>query len=192
MLANESLASTMFSVALTMQPPDMFSIMSLVRLDCYVSWDVRCSYQHIPVRAFLPPDSSLDRSKFRSHTDYDLVHHLPHADLIMVLGANGQAIKQGSYTELRDHADNLSEMHGIKLTRTDETERIDELESPSNYTADSISAPSPDVHRQTTDLAVYKYYFSALGWFRIVALLLFLITEAGISAFRCELQLYPP
>ncbi|KAJ5285483.1 ABC transporter [Penicillium chrysogenum] len=112
------------------------------------------------------------------------MHHLPQADLIMVLGANGQAIKQGSYTGLRDHADNLSEMHGIKLTRTDETERIDELESPSNYTADSMSAPSPDVHRQTTDLAVYKYYFSALGWFRIVALLLFLITEAGISAFR--------
>ncbi|PKY09063.1 putative ABC transporter [Aspergillus campestris IBT 28561] len=112
------------------------------------------------------------------------IHHLPQADLIMVLGENGQVIKQCSYTELRDHAHNLTERHGIKLTPTAKTEQIDDLENPSNDTTESISAPSPGVHRQTTDLAVYKYYFSALGWFRIAALLLFLMTDAGINAFR--------
>ncbi|CAG8893204.1 unnamed protein product [Penicillium egyptiacum] len=112
------------------------------------------------------------------------IHHLPQADLIMVLGTNGQVVKQGTYTELRDDADDLTQIHGIRLTQTDEEKRIDELAKPSNHTADSTSAPSPDAHRQTTDLTVYKYYFSALGWFRIAALLFFLVTEAGISAFR--------
>lgn len=81
-------------------------------------------------------------------------------------------------------------MHGIQLRQTDEADRIDELANPSNETADPISAPATKANRQTTDLAVYKYYFSALGWVRISALLLFLITEAGMSGFRCKLQLY--
>ncbi|OQE14835.1 hypothetical protein PENFLA_c035G01769 [Penicillium flavigenum] len=112
------------------------------------------------------------------------IRHLPQADLIMVLGANGQVVKQGSYAELRENADGLTEMHGIKHTQTDEAEKIDELAKPSNQTTDSISPPSTEVQRQTTDLAVYKYYLSALGWSRVAALLLFLITEASISAFR--------
>ncbi|KAF4768608.1 hypothetical protein HAV15_002643 [Penicillium sp. str.  len=103
---------------------------------------------------------------------------------ILVLGENGRVVKQGSYTEIRDNADDLTQMHGIQLRQTDEADRIDELANPSNETADPISAPATKANRQTTDLAVYKYYFSALGWVRISALLLFLITEAGMSGFR--------
>ncbi|KAJ5876727.1 hypothetical protein N7455_000192 [Penicillium solitum] len=103
---------------------------------------------------------------------------------LLVLGENGRVVKQGSYTEIRDNADDLTQMHGIQLRQTDEADRIDELANPSNETADPISAPATKANRQTTDLAVYKYYFSALGWVRISALLLFLITEAGMSGFR--------
>ncbi|KAJ5447698.1 hypothetical protein N7445_002519 [Penicillium cf. griseofulvum] len=64
------------------------------------------------------------------------------------------------------------------------TEGSDEVAEPSDHITVSVSTPSTDARRPTTDLAVYKYYFSALGWFRISALLLFLVTEAGMSGFR--------
>jgi len=105
----------------------------------------------------------------------------------MVLGADGQLVKQGSFTELRDNTDNFTHMNGIQLRQTDEVEKLDELPELLNHPAESISASSADGQRQTTNLAVYKYYFSALGWLRISALLLFLITEAGMGGFRCKL-----
>jgi hypothetical protein len=172
-----------------MQPLDMSSIMYLVRLDCYVSWAVWSSWQLTLVCASRLPDSSLSRPKLSSHTDHALVHHLSQADLIMVLGEDGRVVNQGRFTELRDKIDDLTHIAGIQLTQTDEAERGDELPELPNKTAESIHAPSTDGQRQETDLAVYKYYFSALGWLRISALLLFLITEAGMSGLRCELRL---
>ncbi|KAJ5554087.1 hypothetical protein N7513_004046 [Penicillium frequentans] len=112
------------------------------------------------------------------------VHYLPQADLILVLGEDGRVAKQGRFTELREEIDDLVHIEGMQLRQNDDAEGIDELPELLNQTAESIHAPSADVKRPMTDLAVYKYYFSALGWLRISALLFFLITEAGMSGFR--------
>ncbi|KAJ5987224.1 hypothetical protein N7451_011589 [Penicillium sp. IBT 35674x] len=128
--------------------------------------------------------SLFGRSKTPSYTHFVPVHHLPQADLILVLGEDGQVSKQGRFTELREEIDDLVHIEGMQLRQNDDAERIDELPKPLNQTAESIHTPSADVKRPMTDLSVYKYYFSALGWLRISALLLFLITEAGISGFR--------
>ncbi|KAJ5440641.1 hypothetical protein N7491_003047 [Penicillium cf. griseofulvum] len=102
------------------------------------------------------------------------VHHLPQADLIIVLRKNGQVVKQGSYTE---------------IVQIDQSEGSDKVAEPSDHITVSVSTPSTDAHRPTIDLAIYKYYFSTLGWFRISALLLFLVTKAGMSGFRYKLEL---
>ncbi|KAF3389371.1 Multidrug resistance-associated protein 1 [Penicillium rolfsii] len=112
------------------------------------------------------------------------VHHLPQADLIIVLGKMGQIVKQGSYLEIHDETDGFTQGNRIQLTQTNEVKPSDELETPVNHTTDPCNSASTDSDRQTTDLAIYKYYFSALGWVRISALLLFLITDAGMSGFR--------
>jgi ATP-binding cassette subfamily C (CFTR/MRP) protein 1 len=138
------------------------------------------------VCAFRISDIRLD-DQFKPHTNYIPVHHLPQADLIMILGENGEIVKHGSYIELRENAGYLPQVHEVQRTETDEAEKSDELANYPIHTADSIIAPSTDGRRQTTNLAVYNYYFASLGWLRISALLLFLCTEAGISAFRCEL-----
>ncbi|CAG8303457.1 unnamed protein product [Penicillium salamii] len=117
-----------------------------------------------------------------SHT----IHHLSQADLVMILGENGQVLKQGSYAEIRDGTDNLVQIHGVQSLQPDhdEMENIDDLAVPSDDLADPTSPLITDGKRQTTDLAVYKYYFSVLGWARIAALILFLVSESGISGFR--------
>lgn len=127
----------------------------------------------------------------RSHADYIPVNHLPQADLILVLGDNGQVVKQGSYAQLRDNAEGFIQIHDdIQLTQTEGSdENGNGLAEPPNPIANSFSAPcSTDSNRKTTDLAVYKYYFSALGWLRVSALLLFLAADAGLSGSRCKLD----
>ncbi|GFF44547.1 hypothetical protein IFM46972_07580 [Aspergillus udagawae] len=111
---------------------------------------------------------------------------LPQADLIMVLGDNGQVIKRGSYAQLRDDIDGFIRVNDTQLTQADEPEEGDNPTdvSPTAISNNANACPSKDGSRQTTELAVYKYYFSALGWSRIAAWLLFLITEAGMSGFR--------
>ncbi|GIJ97989.1 hypothetical protein Aspvir_000097 [Aspergillus viridinutans] len=111
---------------------------------------------------------------------------LPQADLIMVLGDNGQVIKRGSYAQLRDDIDGFIHVNDTQPTQADEPEEGDKPTdvSPTPTSDNSNACPSEDGSRQTTELAVYKYYFSALGWSRIAAWLLFLITEAGMSGFR--------
>jgi hypothetical protein len=48
-----------------------------------------------------------------------------------------------------------------------------------------VSTPaSTDEHRQTTDIAVYKYYFSAMGWFRVLVLVFLLVVDGGIGGLR--------
>jgi ATP-binding cassette subfamily C (CFTR/MRP) protein 1 len=107
--------------------------------------------------------------------------------LIIVFGDNGQVLKQGSFAELRNNADDFTQIGEVQIAQTDQLERRDELVELHGHIADSICASSTDIQRQTTDLAVYKYYFSALGWFRVFVLLLLLISDAGMSGFRCKL-----
>lgn len=95
------------------------------------------------------------------------------ADLILVLGEDGQIAKQGTFTELREDIDDLVHIEGMQLMQTNDVESNDELIELPNQTAEPNHAPSTDFQRQITDLAVYKYYFSALGWLRISALLCF-------------------
>jgi hypothetical protein len=112
---------------------------------------------------------------------------LPQADLIIVLGADGQIVKQGSFNELRDNSGDFTHIGRGQILQTDEAENVEEVPDLPNQPAESIKGSSADDQRQTMDFAVYKYYFSALGWLRISAFLLFLITEAGLGGFRCKL-----
>ncbi|KAJ6175652.1 hypothetical protein N7485_002566 [Penicillium canescens] len=116
-------------------------------------------------------------------------HHLPQADLIMVLGDNGQVAKQGSYAQLRDNIDGFVQMNDTQSAPAEEakgsgkhTDVLADLPTPTQNTF-SVSS-SKNGSRKTTDFAVYKYYFSALGWSRIATLVLFIVTEAGMSGFR--------
>ena len=110
----------------------------------------------------------------------------------MVLGDNGQVAKQGSYAQLRDNIDGFVQMNDTQSTPAEEAKGSDKhtdvLADPPTPAQDTSSvSSSKNGSRKTTDLAVYKYYFSALGWSRITALILFIVTEAGMSGFRCKL-----
>ncbi|KAK6823394.1 hypothetical protein RU639_006092 [Aspergillus parasiticus] len=117
------------------------------------------------------------------------VHHLPQADLIIVLGDDGQVLEQGSYTQLRSHVGGYIHKLGVQPRQTSELAQTIDISSrqhqSQNIPAGSLRAFSNiDGSRQANDLAVYKYYFSSLGGLRVSMLLLFLIVNAGIDGFR--------
>ncbi|KAJ5218037.1 uncharacterized protein N7498_000136 [Penicillium cinerascens] len=112
--------------------------------------------------------------------------YMPQADLIMVFGDNGQVAKQGSYAQLRDDIDSFIQPKDTRFTQADEAEEgeksADVPAEPPTAIFEASSATNGA--RRTGELAVYKYYFSALGWSRIASLLLFLVTDAGMSGLR--------
>ncbi|KAJ5272465.1 hypothetical protein N7478_007590 [Penicillium angulare] len=112
---------------------------------------------------------------------------LPQADLIMVLGENGKVVKQGTYRQIQGEIKGSIETDYPQPSKMDNEVEGDEnlnmpveASTPSTNTASSTKARQ----RKSTELAVYKYYFSALGWSRVAILLLFTVTEASTSAFR--------
>ncbi|KAJ5758005.1 uncharacterized protein N7511_006699 [Penicillium nucicola] len=108
----------------------------------------------------------------------------PQSDLIIVLGDNGQVMKQGTYAQIRDEVSNLIQKHDLAPTQTDDLEESikskDLIVSP---LAPALST-SKESNQKKTDLAVYKYYFSALGRARIAALFLFIVIDSGTNSFR--------
>ncbi|RAQ73309.1 ABC transporter, partial [Aspergillus flavus] len=77
------------------------------------------------------------------------VHHLPQADLIIVLGDNGQVLEQGSYTQLRSHAGGYIHKLGMQSRQMDELAETVDLSyrqsQSQNITTGSMSAsPTTD------------------------------------------------
>ncbi|KAJ5616869.1 ABC transporter integral membrane type 1 [Penicillium hordei] len=117
------------------------------------------------------------------------VQYLPHADFIIVLGEDGNILEQGSFSQLSSHAGGYVHRLGIQPGQTEKEEMHDhntiELPETLEVITSRVSTPaSTDEHRQTTDIAVYKYYFSAMGWFRVLVLVFLLVVDGGIGGLR--------
>ncbi|KAJ5113968.1 hypothetical protein N7456_002502 [Penicillium angulare] len=112
---------------------------------------------------------------------------LPQADLIMVLGENGTIVNQGSYLQIQGEVKSSIATHYHQLATVYNDIKGDEsLNTPADHSttiSDTASSTEPR-QRKSAELAVYKYYFSALGWSRVAVLLLFLVIEAATGAFR--------
>ncbi|KAJ6022230.1 hypothetical protein N7540_007734 [Penicillium herquei] len=111
---------------------------------------------------------------------------LPQADLIMIIGENGQVTKQGNFSQIKDKLEGVLQRNESQPKQVDEAE--DDIIAPlpvDHLTPTSDTASPTKAHpRKSTELSVYKYYFSALGWPRIAVLIFLLVGEAGTSAFR--------
>ncbi|KAJ5481826.1 hypothetical protein N7475_000638 [Penicillium sp. IBT 31633x] len=85
----------------------------------------------------------------------------------------GKVTKQGSYAQLRDDIAGSIQLNDTNYSQPDETKEVqkpmDLLLEPPIPISDTSSVSPVDGGRQATELAVYKYYFSALSWsFRVV------------------------
>ena len=96
----------------------------------------------------------------------------------MVLGDNGQVVKQGTYSQVQDKIDEAFQSNDNQLTQVDkeaETNNIVDIPVEPPIPTPDTPAATKDRQRKSTELSVYKYYFSALGWPRVAILLLFLL-----------------
>ncbi|KAJ6139125.1 hypothetical protein N7471_005611 [Penicillium samsonianum] len=117
------------------------------------------------------------------------VQYLPQADFIVVLGENGNILEQGSFSQLLDNTGGYVDRLGIQPGRIEKEEMQNDNTIGIPETLEVIpsrtSTPaSTDERRQTTDIAVYKYYFSAMGWFRVFVLIFLLVVNGGIGGLR--------
>ncbi|KAJ5952711.1 uncharacterized protein N7479_011124 [Penicillium vulpinum] len=116
------------------------------------------------------------------------VQYLPQTDFIVALGENGNVLEQGSFSQLC-HAGGYVDRLGIKSGQIEKEEMQNDnttgLPEAHEVITSGISTPdSIDERRQTTDIAVYKYYFSAMGWLRVCVFSFLLLVNGGIGGLR--------
>lgn len=119
------------------------------------------------------------------------------ADFIISLDDDGQVLKQGSYEDVQRST--LDDFESRNESLRDMTQLF--IRSPASEEdkehQESVLGPveSPgenSSHEKTADASIYKYYFSALGWQRILILLIFLTINSGTYGLICKLYLIVP
>ena len=119
------------------------------------------------------------------------------ADFIISLDDDGQVLKQGSYEDVQRST--LDDFESRDERLRDMTQLF--IRSPASEEdkehQESVLGPveSPgenSSHEKTADASIYKYYFSALGWQRILILLIFLTINSGTYGLICKLYLIVP
>lgn len=103
------------------------------------------------------------------------------ADTVLVLGNNGGIIEQGPF-------ENLKEGQGF-IANSDLSNEIisQDVNAPVDGDAENGSpghAANETEPMQRPDMSVWRFYFDAMGWTRIILLCVFLSIEAGFGAFR--------
>ncbi|KAJ5178366.1 ABC transporter integral membrane type 1 [Penicillium coprophilum] len=117
------------------------------------------------------------------------VQYLPQADFIVVLGENGNILEQGSFSQLLSHAGGYVSRLGIRPGEIEKEEvqndNVIGLPEAEEVMESRPSTPvSTDERRKMSDLAAYKYYFSAMGWIRVCVLTFLLVVNGGIGGLR--------
>ena len=112
---------------------------------------------------------------------------LPQSNFIVVLGPNCVIKEQGTYEQLT--AQNGYVRGLVPHEKPSDTQRDCSSQAAISDVIQELSGQtfhsSEHQTRGTTDLSVWKYYASALGWQKMAVLVLFLIMESGFGTLRC-------
>jgi ATP-binding cassette subfamily C (CFTR/MRP) protein 1 len=111
------------------------------------------------------------------------------ADKIIILSATDDTNKQGTYEELEEDGSinpgkwdrNGSHMQEDHKPSEDEKQDL-EVDVAEELEAE-ISEEAKDLSRQPGDVAVYKYYIKAIGSWKLLVFLFFVLMNVGSSSF---------
>jgi ATP-binding cassette subfamily C (CFTR/MRP) protein 1 len=119
------------------------------------------------------------------------VRHLPSADLIVALGRGGEVVQQGSYADL-NAIDGYVQSLEVAAQSGAQPSDSPPTDSIKGSTPDAAESAAVDQTSSADgDLAVYKYYFAALGWARIAVLLLIFAVNSGSDVLLCTSTAVP-
>lgn len=113
------------------------------------------------------------------------VHRLPFSDHVIVLGVDGRISEQGSHEQLLQSG---GYVQSLEATAKAESEGdTDDAEPPAQsgqllQQIEELTGEIAELNRQTGELAIYKYYFSALGWRRVIVYTLLIWVFAASSS----------
>jgi ATP-binding cassette subfamily C (CFTR/MRP) protein 1 len=111
------------------------------------------------------------------------------ADNIILLSGTKDAIRQGTYDELEQDGSIAPREQNMNGTHVhDETEptnnekEIIEVDVAEELELE-LSEEAKDLSRQPGDVAVYKYYIKAIGYWKLLVFLFFVLLNVGSSSF---------
>ena len=110
-----------------------------------------------------------------------IARHLPLADGIVLLDAEGRIAKRGSYDTLSGEPSLNSAIN--PNTHSEDAEDAVDARSPTEQSPSDNDEVLKDLTRQTGDVTVYKYWFKHIGWTPTAIFLGFQITQTFAATF---------
>jgi ATP-binding cassette subfamily C (CFTR/MRP) protein 1 len=105
------------------------------------------------------------------------VHRLSYSDHIIALSGDGQIMEQGSFQQLRNaggYVQSLAARIKSEESSTAKEKNLHTSTKPEPAKSDD-EEEIEELNRQTGDLALYKYYFSSIGWLATILFFVFVI-----------------
>ncbi|KAH0563429.1 hypothetical protein GP486_002004 [Trichoglossum hirsutum] len=102
------------------------------------------------------------------------VRHLPLADEIVVLTANGEIAQQGSYTVLRSADGFVGSILTEPARKPVDDSSGGEIKSTSALLRPPSDEQAQDLTRRIGDIAIYRYYLMSIGWAHALVFLAFI------------------
>lgn len=110
---------------------------------------------------------------------------LSEADYVLLLGENGQVVEEGTYEDLKNSATAVADVLDVSEETATHAEGDGNGQSvDKDTTSDDVAQEEESETLHNPDLAVWKFYFDAMGWAKIALLCIFLCAEGGFGAFR--------
>ena len=99
-----------------------------------------------------------------------------------MLSANGEILQQGTYEELKsDESVNATLQNESELKNTEDDKKVEDFKV--KPLTEKSSEEEQDLSRQIGDMAIYRYYFSSVGFINMSAFLFFIIMTVLTTTF---------
>ncbi|KAI0476031.1 ABC multidrug transporter [Xylariaceae sp. FL0804] len=160
--------------------------------DLYIFDDIFSGLDDQVFRRVLGPDGILRQRKATTVLCTHSVHHLPAADHVIALGADGYIVEQGTYSDLlaQESYVHSLDVKGLSASASPDDEaqghKVSSMSAQPDLltktTALASTRESEDKSRQVGGFSTYKVYFKSVGW---AVSVLALLSSVGYGFFFC-------
>lgn len=113
-----------------------------------------------------------------------LVHHLPDADFIIALDAQGRIVEQGTFADLRSQGKYIQSLDISEPDSDSDKESVSD-EPKATETVKPITVKKEAEQKRSSDTATFKYYLASTKWFNLIVSAVYIVLQGVLIMLRC-------
>lgn len=117
------------------------------------------------------------------------VHHLPDADFVIALDAQGRIVEQGTFADLRSRGKYIRSLDISEPDSDSDKESVAESgPKAADETVKPITAKEEVELKRSSDTATFKYYLASTRWFNLIISAVYIVLQGVLIMLRCRLS----